>query len=76
MGENYSSCTAIHTHIWKIVATLKPVQLFNGLFIGTAVSASAYKFTMFKGTNVTASVSLPYIFLVGKINFTAEHFLI
>lgn len=32
--------TAIQTHIWKIVAALKPVQLFNGSFVGTAVSSS------------------------------------
>ncbi|CAO2579620.1 Endogenous retrovirus group K member 13-1 Env polyprotein [Lemmus lemmus] len=64
--------TAIQTHIWKIVAALKRVQLFNGSFVGTAVSASTYKFTLFRSTNVTACVLLPYVLLVGRINFTTE----
>lgn len=54
--------TAIQTHIWKIEAALKPVQLFNGSFIGRAVSASTYKFTLFRSTNVTACVPLPMYF--------------
>ena len=54
--------TAIQTHIWKIVAALKPVQFFNGSFVGTAVSASTYKFTLFRSPNVTACVPLPYVF--------------
>lgn len=62
--------TAIQMHIWKIKAALKPVQLFNGSFVGTALSASTYKFTLFRSTNVTACVPLPHVFLVGRINFT------
>ena len=54
--------TAILMHIWKIMAALKPVQLFNDSFIGTAVSTCTYKFTLFGSTNVTACVPLPYVF--------------
>ncbi|XP_035582368.1 uncharacterized protein LOC118356788 isoform X2 [Zalophus californianus] len=59
----------IQTHLWKIAAALKTVQMYNGAFSGTANSASTYNFTMFKEMNVTACVPLPYLFLIGNFSF-------
>ena len=53
--------TAIQTHIWKIVGTVKPVQVFHGLLVGTEIPD--HLFTLFRSKNVTASVPLPYVFL-------------
>nr|XP_035931415.1 endogenous retrovirus group K member 9 Env polyprotein-like isoform X1 [Halichoerus grypus]XP_035931416.1 endogenous retrovirus group K member 9 Env polyprotein-like isoform X2 [Halichoerus grypus] len=59
----------IQTHLWKVAAALKTVRLYNGTFSGTAKTASAYNFTIFKEINVTACVPLPYLILIGNFSF-------
>lgn len=65
-----SSAIIVQTHIWKITAALKPVLLFNGPFSETASSASTYNFTLFKSTNITTCMPMPYVYLIGCFNFS------
>ncbi|XP_044768246.1 endogenous retrovirus group K member 18 Env polyprotein-like isoform X2 [Neomonachus schauinslandi] len=59
----------IQTHLWKIAAALRPIRLYQGQYVGTSRSPSNYTSSSFKETNITACVPLPYLFLVGKLNF-------
>lgn len=67
--ELKSAGTTIESHIWKITAVLLPIWLYNGSFTRTANSNSTYNFTMFKEYSVTAFVPLPYVFLIGSVQF-------
>ena len=58
------------TAIQKIVPALKHVQLLNGSFFATVVSASTYKFPLFGSTNITDCLPIPHVVFVGRINST------
>lgn len=60
--------SVFQTHLWKTPAALKEV-LANGSFSGTAQFASQY-ITTFKKEKVTTCIPMPYLFLIGRFNFT------
>lgn len=62
--------SALQTHLWKTDAALKEVVFANGSFSESAQSASQDNFTTYKKEKVTTCIPLPYLFLIGRFNFT------
>ena len=70
IGENCVVLLTASTAIQKIVPALIHVQLLNGSFFATVVSASTYKFPLFESTNITAWLPVTHVFFIGRINST------
>ena len=62
----------IQIHTWKMIPGLKPVQAFNGSYVGSAVCTSSNEFTILINKNVSNYVPLTCKFLVGRIKFTND----